>query len=81
MAIARFTHFRLSIPLSGAPPGKVPESCFPGVEIPVAQPRPRRVSFAEEVTTFDTEASPVSSPTTDTTGGGRNGGGYSDVGG
>ena len=31
MAIARLTHLRLSIPLSGAPPGKVPESCFVGV--------------------------------------------------
>ena len=52
MAIARLTHLRLSIPLSGALLGKVPESCFPGVETPVAQPRPRRVSFADEVTTL-----------------------------
>ena len=44
MAIARLTHLRLSIPLSGAPPGKVPESCFPDAETAVTQPPPRRVS-------------------------------------
>ena len=47
MAITRLTHLRLSIPLLGAPPGKVPESCFPD-----AQPHPRRVSFAEDANTL-----------------------------
>ena len=28
MAIARFTHLRISIPASGAPPGHVPADCF-----------------------------------------------------
>ena len=55
MAIARLTHLRLSIPLSGAPPGKVPESCFPDAETAVTQPLPRRVSFAEDVDTLNTE--------------------------
>ena len=55
MAIARLTHLRLSIPLSGAPPGKVQESCFPDAETAVAQPLPRRVSFAEDVDTLNTE--------------------------
>ena len=62
MAIARLTHLRLSIPSSGAPPGQVPAECFPDAVAPVAQPRPRRVSFAEEVTTLNTEKSPEISP-------------------
>ena len=62
MAIARLTHLRLSIPSSGAPPGQVPAECFPDAVAPVAQPLPRRVSFAEEVTTLDTEKSPEFSP-------------------
>ena len=55
MAIARLTHLRLSIPLSGAPPGKVPESCYPEAESAVAQPLPRRVSFAEDVDMLHTK--------------------------
>ena len=62
MPITRLTHLRLSIPLLRAPPGKVPESCFSGAETPVTQPRSRRVSFAEEVNTLNTEESPVLSP-------------------
>ena len=54
MAIARLTHLRLSIPLSGAPLGKVPESCYPEAESAVAQALPRRVSFAEDVDTQTT---------------------------
>ena len=62
MAIARLTHLRLSIPLSGAPPGKVPKSCFPDAETAVTQPPPRRVLFAEDANTLCTEDdSPVSS--------------------
>ena len=52
MAIARLTHLRLSIPSSGAPPGQVPAECFPDAVAPVTPPLPRRVSFAEEVTTL-----------------------------
>ena len=52
MAIARLTHLQLSILLSGAPPGKVPESCFPDA---VAQPPPHLVSFAEDANTLSTE--------------------------
>ena len=65
MAIARLTHLRLaSIPLSGAPPGKVPESCYPEAESDVTQPLPRRVSFAEYVDTLHTKDDlPVSSET------------------
>ena len=64
MAIARLTHLRLSIPLSGAPSGKVPESCFPDAETAVAQPLPRRVSFAKDVNTLNTkDDSPVLSET------------------
>ena len=29
MAIAQLTHLHISIPASGAPPGEVPEDCFP----------------------------------------------------
>ena len=64
MAITRLTHLRLSIPLSGAPPGKVLESCYPDAETAVAQPLPRRVSFAEDVDTLHTKDDlPVSSET------------------
>ena len=64
MAIARLTHLRLSVPLSGAPPGKVPEFCYPEAESAVAQPLPRRVSFTEDVDTITTrDALPGSSET------------------
>ena len=63
-AITRLTHLPLSIPLSGAPPGKVPESCYPEAESAVAQPLPRRVSFTEDVDTLHTKDDlPVSSET------------------
>ena len=55
MAIAHLTHLRLSIPLSGAPPGKVPESCFPNAETAVAQPPPCHMSFTEDANTLCTE--------------------------
>ena len=41
--------------MSGAPPGKVPELCFPDAETAVAQPPPRRVPFAEDGNTLCTE--------------------------
>ena len=55
MTIARLTHLRLSIPLLGAPPGKVSESCFPDAETAAAQPSPRCVSFAEDTNMLSTE--------------------------
>ena len=30
MAIAQFTQLHISVPVSGMPPGQVPEECFPG---------------------------------------------------
>ena len=35
--------------------GKVPESCFPNAKTAVAQPPPRRMSFAEDANTLCTE--------------------------
>ena len=58
MAITRLTHLRILIPSSGAPPGRVPVKCFPEATAPVSQSRPRRVSFAEGVTTLNAEESP-----------------------
>ena len=54
MAIARLTHLKISIPLSGAPPGQVPAESFPG-----GTPR---VSFVNEVTMLGDEDSPECSP-------------------
>ena len=59
----------------------MPESCFPDAETAVTQPLCRRVSFAEDVDTLNTEDVVADQPTTDPAGGGGNGGGYSDVGG
>ena len=85
MAITRLTHLRLSIPLSGAPPGKVPESCYPEAESAVAKPLPRCVSFAEDVDMLSTRDDFAGvmrdKPTTDAAGGGGIGGRYADVGG
>ena len=30
MAIAQLTHLRISVPASGAPPGRVTADCYPG---------------------------------------------------
>ena len=50
MVIGRLTHLRISIPSSGAPPGRVPVECFP------------EATFAEEVTTLNADESPEFSP-------------------
>ena len=50
MAITQLTHLRISILLSGAPPGQVPAECFPGGAPHVRPPSHRHVSFADEVT-------------------------------
>ena len=57
--------------------------CFSDAETSVAQPLPRRMSFAEDVDTLNTnDESPVLSETSPPlTGGGEIGGGYVDVGG
>ena len=49
MAITELTHLRISIPASGASPGKVPAHCFPGGVASAVPPQPRRVSFAPNV--------------------------------
>ena len=49
MDIAQLTHLRISIPASGAPPGKVPADCFPSAVTSADTIAPRRVSFAPDV--------------------------------
>ena len=56
MAIAQLTDLHISIPKSGAPPGEVPEECFPpSVSSRVRRMDPRRVSFATGVTVLGDE--------------------------
>ena len=50
MAIAQLTHLHISIPASGAPPGQVPEECFPRGTLSRGLMDPRRVAFASGVT-------------------------------
>ena len=50
MAIAQLTQLRISIPVSGASPGQVPEECFPGGTSSQGLTSPRRVLFASNVT-------------------------------
>ena len=51
MAIARLTHLRISVPSSGASPGKVPNDCFPGTDIPAVTTTSKRVTFAPLIQT------------------------------
>ena len=51
MAIAQLTHLRISVPLSGAPPGEVPVDCFPNTDTSAATIAPRRVTFAPVIPT------------------------------
>ena len=48
MAIAQLTHLHISIPVSGAPAGQVPEQCFPRgtFPIPVVRPPPGFLQFS-----------------------------------
>ena len=62
MAIARLTHLRISIPASGAPPGRVPAECYPGGAPQKNRPSPRRVSFVEDVTVLGDVSPSVCSP-------------------
>ena len=49
MAIAQLKHLHISIPASGAPPGQVPDECFPRGTPSRGLTYPRRVSFASDV--------------------------------
>ena len=62
MAIARLTHLRISIPASGAPPGRVPADCYPGGAPQKNRLSPRGVSFAEDVTVLGDVSPSVCSP-------------------
>ena len=62
MAIAQLTHLRISIPVSGAPPGQVPADCYPGGVPSQDLPSSRCVSFAEDVTVLGDASPPACSP-------------------
>ena len=49
MAIAQLTQLHISVLASGAPPGQVPEECFPGGASSRGLSSPRRVSFTSDV--------------------------------
>ena len=53
MAIAQLTELHISIPESGAPPGQVPEVCFPVSTSSRGLTSPRHVYFANDVTVLD----------------------------
>ena len=65
MAIAKFTHLRILILSSGAPPGQVPVECFPGGAPHVRPPSRRNVSFTDEVTLLGDAETQVCSPEAD----------------
>ena len=50
MAVAQLTNLHISIPKSGASPGKVPEECFPPSVSSRGLTDPCRVSFASGIT-------------------------------
>ena len=62
MAIAQLTHLHISIPASGAPPGRVPEECFPCSAPSRGSTDPRRVSFASVVSVLGGEPPVEKSP-------------------
>ena len=62
MAIARLMYLRISVPASGAPPGRVPADCYPGGAPQKNRPSPRCVSFAEDVTMLGDVSPSVCSP-------------------
>ena len=62
MAFARLTHLRISIPALGAPPGHVPDDCFPGGAPRKDRPGSLRVSFADNVTMLGVMPPCVCSP-------------------
>ena len=62
MAIARLTHLKISIPASGAPPGRVPADCYPGDAPRKIRPGSQLVSFAKDVTVLGDVSPSVCSP-------------------
>ena len=62
MAIAQLTQLRISIPASGAPPGLVPDDCYPGGVPSQDLPSSCRVSFAKDVTVLGDAPPPACSP-------------------
>ena len=62
MAIAQLTHLHISIPASGAPPGEVPEDCFPSVSLSRVSTESRRISFASAITVLGAEPDSEQSP-------------------
>ena len=62
MAIAQLTHLHISIPASGAPPGAVPEDCFPSVSLSWVSAEYRQVSFASAITVLGAEPDSEQSP-------------------
>ena len=62
MAITRLTHLRISIPASGAPPGRVPADCYPGGAPWKNRPSSQRVPFADDVTVLGDVSPSVCSP-------------------
>ena len=62
MAIAQLTHLHISIPASGAPPGEVPEDCFPHGLLSQGPADPHRVSFTSGVTVLGGETTLEQSP-------------------
>ena len=65
MAIAQLTQLRISIPVSGAPPGQIPADCYPGGVPSQDLPSSHRVSFAKDVTVLGDAPPPAHSPETD----------------
>ena len=62
MAIAQLTHLHISIPASAAPPGAVPEYCFPSVSLSRLSAESRRLSFASAITVLGAEPDSEQSP-------------------
>ena len=62
MAIAQLTHLHISFPASGAPPGEVPEECFPLGLLSRGPADPCRVSFASGATVLGGEPTLEQSP-------------------
>ena len=69
IAIARLTHLRISVPSSGASPGKVPNDCFPETDIPAVTTTSKRVTFAPLIQTTmevtDPQMTDIDSPPAD----------------
>ena len=73
MVIAKLTHLRIAIPLSGSLPGEVPSDCFPKMDELGVIKMTKRVSFAPVCQTSTEEVEPLianqdETPTEDPTG-------------